>query len=169
MARKIIQGTDPAVAWADRLWEQLRTGLLDVEQTLAQIIHDKAWEPLGYPDFTSAWKARLSDVTLAVELRPHVVYEMFREGATPEDVAAAVKGVGLERAEAYRREMGNGVPATHARGRRTKPTKPLPFKTVFVQVPVAKHREWTRVAKRNNTTLAAIALEALAEAIKEMP
>lgn len=169
MARKVIQAADPAVSWAEKLWEQLHAGLLDVEKTIAQIIHDKAWEPLGYKDFTSAWSAKLSDITLAIELRPHVVFQMFREGATDEDVAAAVKGVGMETVDAYRREMDNGVPAKNATGRSKRKVQPLPFRTVFVQVPVDQHREWSRVAKRNKTTLAAIALEALCEAIEQLP
>lgn len=169
MARKIINTVDPAVGWAEKLWDQLRTGLLDVEKTIAQIIHDKAWEPLGYNDFTSAWAARLSDITLAVEVRPHVVYQMYREGSTPEDVAMAVKGVGLETANAYQREMNNGVPAKNASGRTPRPRAEVPFRTVFVQVPTADHRAWTRIAKRNNTTLAAIGLEAMAVAVGELP
>jgi len=151
--RKVISTPDPAVAWAEKLWGELRTGLFSVEKTIAQIIHDKAWEPLGYNSFTEAWSAKLADISIASELRAHVVYEMYREGATEEDVARAVKGVGLDSAEAFKREMENGVPTSLATGRGKPKTKPDEFITVFVKVPREQHRKWSRIAKRNGTTL----------------
>ena len=166
--KKVVNASDPAVAWAEKLWGELRTGLLNVEKTIAQIIHDKSWEPLGYNSFTEAWAARLSDITIASELRSHVVYQMFREGSTPEDVAAAMKGVGIDSADAFKREMENGVPAEIATGRKKSKSEPLPYVTVFVPVPRDTHRMWNRVAKRNDTTLAQIALLALEAAIGEM-
>ena len=160
----IIETSD----WAEQLWRDLRTGLLDIQNTIATIIAEKAWEPLGYASFTEAWSARLADITIAPELRAHVVFEMFREGSTPEDVAAAMKGVGRESADAFKREMDNGVPADLASGRKPPKTEPLPYVTVFVPVPRETHRAWQRVAKRNKVSLAEVALAALEEAIGAM-
>ena len=154
--------------WAEQLWRDLRSGLLDVQKTIATIIAEKAWEPLGYASFTEAWSSRLADITIAPELRAHVVYEMFREGSTPDGVAAAMKGIGRESAEAFQREMENGVPAELATGRKPPKTEPLPYVTVFVPVPRETHRAWQRVAKRNKVTLAEVALAALEEAIGAM-
>ena len=168
MAKKVIEAADPSVAWAEKLWTELRTGLLNTEQTIAQIIHDKAWEPLGYGSFIEAWKVRLSDITFATELRPPVIYEMYRQGALPEDVALAVKGISRNGAEALKRQMDNGVPAKVATTRRRPNKQPL-FRTVFIAIPVANYREWDKVARRNDTTLPAVALEALAAAIGELP
>jgi hypothetical protein len=166
--KKVIDTPDPAVAWAEKLWADLRTGLLNVEKSIAQIIHDKAWEPLGYNSFTEAWAAQVTDITIAAELRAHVVYQMYREGATPEDVAAAVKYVSRDQAEQFKREMDNGVPAEIASGRKKPKGEPLPFVTVFVPVPRETHRAWTRVARNNDTTLAQIALRALETAMGEL-
>ena len=154
--------------WAEQLWQDLRKGLLNIQLTITTIISEKAWEPLGYDSFTEAWSARLADVTIAPELRAHVVFEMFREGSTPEEVAAAMKGVGRDSADAFKSQMENGVPAELATGRKRPNTEPLPFVTVFVPVPRETHRAWKRVAKRNKVTLAEVALAALNEAIEAM-
>lgn len=154
--------------WYEQLWQDLRTGLLNIEQNIKTIIAEKAWEPLGYESFTEAWSARLADVTIAPELRAHVVFEMFREGSTPDEVAAAMKGVGRDSADAFKSQMENGVPAELATGRTRPNTEPLPFVTVFVPVPRDKSLTWKRIAKRNKVTLAEVALAALEKAIKAM-
>lgn len=154
--------------WYEQLWQDLRKGMFAMQQTITTIIAEKAWEPLGYDSFTEAWSARLADVTLGSELRAHVVFQMFREGSTPEEVAAAMKGVGRDSADAFKSQMENGVPAELATGRSRTNTEPLPFVTVFVPVPREAHRAWKRVAKRNKVTLAEVALAALNEAIEAM-
>ena len=167
MARKIIDTPDPAVAWAEKLWGQLATSLLATEKLITQIIHDKAWEPLGYHSFTEAWAARMADTRLGGELRAHVVYAMLREGSTPENVAAAINGISHRVAEQLADEMAAGVPASSA-GQRRRPRDPSPFKTVFVPVPRATHAKWERIAKSNDTTLGGVAFAALSEAMSEM-
>lgn len=97
------------------LWKQLQTHFLNTQRVIEEIIENRAWEPLGYSTFAEAWTAQMVDVTLAVEIRPYVVYQLLAEGATDEQIAASVKGVGVTGAAGYRRQRDNDVPESLAK------------------------------------------------------
>lgn len=105
---------DPGPQWAIELWNKLRTQFLAFQDTLEEIIDKRAWEPMGYSSFHENYIAKMGDITLAVELRPHVVYQMLAEGLSVEQIAASVRGVGVDRVESLARQRQNGVPARHA-------------------------------------------------------
>src|SRR5262245_21847115 len=90
--------TDPSVAAAEKRCARAHSNLLNFQKTIIEIIEAKDWETLGYESFDKYWVDRFSDITLAIEIWPHVVYELLREGGTVESVAEAVKGVGPEQA-----------------------------------------------------------------------
>lgn len=164
--------TDPknaTVAWAENLWERLHKTFLDMEETLTTIIRSSAWIPLGYNSFTDAWAARMSDITLASEIRPHVVYAMLDEGATVEEIADTVKGVGPEQAENLKRQHDNGVPAKEASVVVSKHRRRLPQRHfVTIEIDGDTRREWCRIAKEHDTTIEAIALPAVQAAFEAL-
>lgn len=104
--------SDDEMQWQVELWNNLRTQFLAFQDTLEEIIYKKAW--MGHASFFEAWASKMSDITLAAELRPHVVYQMLAEGLSVEDIAANVKGVGVDRVESLKRQKTNGVPARDA-------------------------------------------------------
>jgi hypothetical protein len=168
--RKIIDTPDPAVAWAEKLVTRLVNAWLEFDAAIIDVIENKAWEPLGYGTWTELWDARLSHIRFVAEMRPHVVYQMYVEGATPEEVAGAVKGVGPEEAASFKRELESGVPASLATGRKPRQsgTSKLAYTTIFVKVPAATARQWTRAAKKHDTTVEKVALPAIEQAFKDL-
>ncbi|WP_156442347.1 hypothetical protein [Mycobacterium sp. IS-1556] len=100
---------------AERLWQALNP--LPV---IAEVIERRAWEPLGFETFTDAWRAQgLADVTLPVETRPYVVYQMLGERVPTDEIALLVKGVGPQTVESLKRQKSNGVPPSAASSRYT--------------------------------------------------
>lgn len=166
---------------AAKLWQLLHSHFVNFERTLEEIIEKRAWEPMGYASFAEAWTAQMSDVTLASEFRPHVVYAYFDDNAPDEVIAASVKGVGPKGVAALRRQKGNGVPAgratTTVRSPRTSVpapsggegtvvrehlrAKPAPANTLHLQLGVLKLKRFQRIAKKQGRTVEAIALEAV--------
>lgn len=169
MVRKNVETVkDPAIAWAEHLWERLEANLLDTQNTIIAIIDAKAWEPLGYESFSKAWVDRImSRITIASELRPHVVYQMFEEGLTTDQVATIVSGVGKETAEFLKRQKDNDVPAGAAeiivrKHNRRKPEKHW----ITFEVTGDEMMAWRKLArkqKRSVNDLAAAATRALFE------
>lgn len=150
---------------ASRLWGQLKQHLINAERVLQEIIEQRAWEPLGYDSFAEAWDAQnMSDITLATELRPHVIYQLLAEGGTVESIAATVKGVGPEQVKAAKRQRQHGVPASKAvLVRQHGRTPPCPPSVIRTEVGVDKMREYRKIAQDFDTTVEAIAAEAIAE------
>lgn len=146
------------------LWQSLRNHFVNAEKAIAEIIERRAWEPMGYSSFAEAWTAQLADVTLAVEVRPHVVYQMLTEGYDYDAVAANVKGVGRDRAESLDRQRRNGVPACDASMstvRRHLRRKPGVAATLHIEVGPIALRRYQKIAERIGETVEAIAAEAI--------
>lgn len=160
---------DPKAVAAKRLWQQARSGLLNTEQALVNIIRSRAWEPLGHESFSKAWVEEMADVTLAIELRPHVVYQLIDEGLTIDEIADAVKGVGPIGAAALKRQKNNGVPAELAtvKGRAQK-RAPLPYVRLYMRVPRQQMAAWQRKARRDGTTVEDFAYAVVAKAFGEV-
>lgn len=172
MAPKPVHTTeDPAIAWAEKLWDRLEKGFLDTQNTIIAIIESKAWEPLGYESFSKAWVDRImSKVTVASELRPHVVYQMFSEGLTAEQVADAVKGITTESANELKRQRNNGVPADQATTvvRRHHRRKPGNWSFLHIKVDTDTLKEWKRLAKEHNKDMTEVAHEAVTAAFEKL-
>lgn len=160
----------PQVLWAEELFERLHAGFLDIESTLRTIIASEAWIPLGYRTFGDAWAARMSDITLAVELRPHVVYQLLEERVPVDKIAEAVKGVSTETVELLDEQKAHGVPADMATTTVRRHTRKLPSgrKFVHLQVDSDTHREWRRKAREHNTTINTVALAAITAAFETL-
>jgi hypothetical protein len=156
---------DTEVARAEKLWEKVRSGFLQAQQGLIEVIATKAWAP--HATFTEAWNAYMAGITLASELRPLVVYQMITEGLADTEIADAVKGLGPEIVELLRRQKANGVPADLATTR--KPQVKSPTVTVFLRIPRAEAEDWDRRAERAGSTKEEIAYEATKSAMAELP
>ncbi|AER47603.1 hypothetical protein DS6A_49 [Mycobacterium phage DS6A] len=148
---------------ADRLWDDLRGHFVAAQDAIKAIIKAEAWKPLGYDTFAEAWTARMGDVTLATEARPHVVYQMLAEGVPADDVALATKGVGPETVRELDRQRKNGVPADHAVVRRHLRRRPSAPDTLHVKLTAATLTEYHRVAAAAGVTVEEVAREAIAE------
>lgn len=122
---------------AAKLWADLRQAFTRIDQLLPEIIETKAWEPLGYTSFTEAWTAKMDGITIATEMRPHVIYAMFNEGAQLDTIQAAIKGIGPRQLDVLKRQYNNGVPADlattivreHPRQKPSAPKKPSASKS----------------------------------------
>jgi hypothetical protein len=162
---------DPSVAWAEKLWERLESGLLDVQNTIIAIIDAKAWEPLGYESFSKAWVDKImSKITIASELRPHVVYQMFDEGLTADQIADAVKGITPETARNLKRQKGHGVPPDQATTTVRQHRRKLPGQWSYLHLKVENETlvEWKRRAEASGRTVNEIALAAVTLVFDEL-
>lgn len=158
-------------AQAVELWGKLRTHFIDAAKVMEDIIQSRAWEPLGYDSFATAWNAQMGDVTLAVEVRPHVVYQMLTEGYDYDAIAERVKGIGRDRAESLDRQRRNGVPARDASMtvvRRHRRKLPSAAGTIHVQVGPIALKRYQQIAEKRETTVEAIAAEAIAVKFGEL-
>lgn len=162
---------------ARKLWDLLRAHFVNFEQTLEQIVETRAWEPLGYLSFADAWNDRMSDITLAAEVRPHVAYAYFDQGASIEEVAEGVKGLGHAGAENLHRQKEIGVPASnaslHARPkRRVRDERPAPRPaapdTIEIVVGVTKYKRYQRIAAKNGVTVEETAKKAIDWAFQDL-
>lgn len=163
------------------MWAQLREHFVNAQAVIKQIIDNQAWLPLGYETFTEAWAARMGDVTLAKECRPHVVYQMLAEGVPADRVALNTKGVGPESVRELDRQRKNGVPSDYATTRRRNAglvddvpdgksvvsehlrCKPSAPDTIHLKVGAAILREYHRIAAAAGRSVEDIAKEVLSE------
>lgn len=153
------------------LWQSLRSHFINAAKVIEEIIERRAWEPMGYESFTEAWTAQLGDVTLAVEVRPHIVYQMLTEGYDYDAVAAAVKGVGRDRAESLDRQRRNGVPAKDASMSVVREhLRKQPSAAAYIHVPVGPIalRRYREIAEKREMTVEQIAAEAIAARFEEL-
>lgn len=170
------QSTPLSERQAIKLWGQLRTHFVNAQRVMEEIIELRAWEPMGYASFSEAWTAQMSDITIATEIRPHVVYQMITEGRTDADIATAIKGIGRDSAAALRRQKGSGVSAKYASARREKPTVvkqhlrklPAPSSALHLELGVVKLRRYQRIAKKHGMSVEDISLQAIETRFKEL-
>jgi len=153
------------------LWHSLRSHFVNAGRVIEEIIETQAWTPLGYESFAEAWAAQLEGVTLAMEVRPHVVYQLLAEGYDYEQVARAVKGVGRDRAESLDRQRRNGVPASDAsmtvvREHLRKPPAPPAF--IHIEVGSIAYRRYQKIAEKHGNTVESIAAEAVKSRFREL-
>ena len=128
---------------AQKLWDNLRSSLLETEKNIRAIINTRAWEPLGYDSFAEAWRDNLSDIELSTELRAVVVFAMFDDGASKSDVAKSVAGVGPTTVTALSNYHSKGFDAADAaylsfRKRPTPAPKNSP-KTIAITLSAEEH------------------------------
>lgn len=168
---------------AAKLWAELRQAFARVDQLLPEIIETKAWEPLGFASFTEAWAAKMDGLTLAPELKAFVIYPMFDEGATLDDIQRAVKGVGPRQAEAYKQQKDNGVPPEFATTV-IRERKPLPAgktivrqhtrkqrsvaSTLHIDVGPRRLKRYQKIAKELGKSVEEIALMAIQDRFDEL-
>lgn len=104
---------------AVQLTAEIRHNLLTADKALREFIAGRGWIALGCESFAEWFRDNLADITLAVELRIDVVYQLLAEGQTPEQAAKDVKGLGPDTVANIDRQRKNGVPASRVRtGRR---------------------------------------------------
>jgi hypothetical protein len=156
---------------ARRLVELSKQHLGNFERCLAEIIETRAWEVLGYESFPEFYAGEYSEFTLFPEMRPHVVYAYFDSGASVEDVASSIRGVGPELAKGFKRQRDNGVPAEHAKpitvaqhGRE----RPGPRRFLTLEFSATELREFERLARSCGTTANDVATAAVTAAFKAM-
>lgn len=153
------------------LWQKLRQHFVNAAAVIEEIIERRAWEPLGYDSFAEAWNAQMGEVTLAVEVRPHVVYQMLTEGYDYDAIAEKVKGVGRDRVESLDRQRRNGVPAKDASMsvvREHLRNRPSSAAYIHVEVGPIALRRYRKIAERLGLTVEQIAAEAIAARFEEL-
>lgn len=148
---------------ANAMWDSLRQHFTNAAEAIKKIIEARAWEPLGYTSFAQAWNAEMRDVTLAGEIRAHVVYQLLEERVPVADVADMVGGVGPVLAESFARQKANGVPADCAVVSEHLRRKPKAADTLHVRVGATLLHEYRRVAALRGETVEDIAREAIRE------
>lgn len=143
------------------LWDELREGFINIEQTIIKIIEAKAWEPLGYESFAEAWADRMDGVRLAGEVRAHVVYAMLAEGENAENISSNT-GIGVGSVKDLKRQKSNGVPpeaATlvrqHTRGQQRPPYR------LIVEFSPEEREEFSEACKVYGLDMTAEATEAV--------
>lgn len=156
---------------ASLLWDKLHSYLVNSQKVIEEIIEKRAWEPLGYSTFFEAWNDRMGDITLATEIRPHVVYQMISEGASDEQVADAVKGISERLPASLRRQRSNGVPPSAAdmsTVRQHLRKKPSRADTLHLKIGTTRLARYQVIADRHGKSVAEIALEAIESRFLEL-
>ena len=105
----------------------------------------------------------MDGITIATEMRPHVIYAMFNEGAQLDTIQAAIKGIGPRQLDVLKRQYNNGVPADLAttivrEHPRQKPSAP---KTIRVEVGAHTLAIYEKKAKKHGLTVDGIAAQAI--------
>lgn len=162
MSKKLTKET------ANTMWDILRDHFTNAADAIREIIEARAWEPLGYTSFAQAWKSEMLDVTLAGEIRAHVVYQLLEESVPVADVADMVGGVGPALAESFARQKANGVPVDCAVVSEHFRRRPKAAGTIKVQVGATMLHEYRRIAALRNETVEEIAREAIRERFAEL-
>lgn len=98
---------------ANRMWDDLRKGLLATQDAIKKIVENRAWEPLGYSSFIEAWEDRVKGIPLADAVQVEVVYLMFDQGATATEVSEAT-GTKKKLTEGLQNAKELGLPASVA-------------------------------------------------------
>lgn len=155
---------------ARKLVEKARKGLVTAEQAIIQIIHEQAWEPLGYQNFAELWAAEFQGRVgiIADSIRPQLIVSLVESGLDTVGISVALagSGVGPATVETVVRQHGHGVPVdaisttlvrTHVR---SKPSAP---RFVKVEVSCEQYARWNDLAVSNGSTLAKEAEVALVE------
>jgi hypothetical protein len=149
---------------AQAMWDRVWQTLSDHEAAIREVIDKKAWLPLGFETFADAWFGlNHNDISLARELRPHVVVQLLSEGLTEDEVADAVKGIGPELAARINKERKAGVPADQMSlvKQHSRLTRPH---TLHIYVGAEQMEEFHRIVTSlgyPSTHVLAVALEAV--------
>lgn len=141
---------------AEALWLKLATGFIMCEEAITSIIENKAWLPLGYATFAEAWRDRMSEIRLAVELNGHVVFALFDDGLTDMEIATIVKGIGVQGAANLRSQKSSGIAAKSALSTRgAKPRKYPPSRDFALHLEFTPQEiaEWKAIALDNGFDL----------------
>jgi hypothetical protein len=160
--------TDAQIAEAKAEWQGLRDDLSSAEQRIRKIISKKLWLPIGYPTFTAAWKAELADSDFGLRTLRHVVYQMFTEGLTVEEVAAEIDGVGIPTAEQLQADQDAGIPPEQASTRVKGHPRLLRPHTLHIYVGAEAMDEYHRDADTVGLSVLGAALEAIEQRFKEI-
>lgn len=153
---------------ARRLVDLSKQHLGNFERCLSEIVKTRAWEALGYESFPEFYTAEYADFTLFPEMRAHVVYALFDEGASIDEVAQSVKGIGEESAKALKRQRNNGVPADMALVRehlRQSPRRPY---VIHLDVGPDDLADFRRIAQELGTSIEEIAIPAVRARFAEL-
>ena len=148
---------------AESMWAGLRDHFANAAAAIKQIISERAWEPLGYSSFAEAWKHEMYGQKLAMEVRPHIVYQLLEESVPLQDVADMVGGIGPVLAESLARQRSNGVPADCAVVSEHLRRKAGPPGTIKIHVGATLLYEYKRIAALQGATVEEIVLEAARE------
>lgn len=148
---------------AEALHREIRDGLLNIEKKIAEFAQGGGHLALGYKTFADYWTDRMSEVSLRQTEALHIVAcVMYDEGASPEQVAASVKGLTTKRAEAVREQKNLGVAPDKIRVREhERKVERAPDHVVHVPLAPGTYRKFKTIAKRIGTTLEAEAEIAL--------
>lgn len=150
-------------AQAEQLHADIRDGLLNIERKIAEFAKGGGHLALGYRSFAEYWLDRMADVSLRqTEALYIVACVMYDEGATPDEVAATVRGIAPRRAAAVLDQKNLGVAPDKIRVREhDRKAERAPNHVVHVSLPPSTFRRYRAVARRTGSTLEAEAEMAL--------
>ena len=155
---------------AEQLWGELAGGFATIESVILRIIAEKAWEPLGYGSFAEAWSDRLKGHRLATDyLRAAVVFQMFKEGLSDEDVIRT-SGVADSRVKMLREQHELGIPPEAASTMVRAHTRSLPAAPFVVRIELEHHERvrFQELCGKLGYRLDAVAAEALRERMRAL-
>ena len=155
---------------AEKLWADLAGGFATIERIIPEIIKGRAWEPLGYATFTEAWADRLKGHRLATDfLRAAVVFQMFKEGLSDEDVIRT-SGVADSRVKMLREQHELGIPPEAASTMVRAHTRSLPAAPFVVRIELEHHERvrFQELCGKLGYRLDAVAAEALRERMRAL-
>lgn len=148
---------------AEALHAEIRDGLVNIEKKIAEFAQRRGHLALGYRSFAEYWSDRMAAICLRQTEALHIVAcVMYDEGASPSEVAEAVNGITIKRAESVREQKNLGVPPEKIRVREhDRNALRAPDHVVHVTLPPGTYRKFKSIAKRIGTTLEAEAEIAL--------
>lgn len=156
---------------AEKLWNDLRASFFQTQETFIQIIKERSWEPLGFDSFTDAYSYYLSDISLAKELIPHVVYALLDDGADDTDIIKNVRGVSDTSVANLKRQKQNGVPANvanpHAK-RKDRKYPPARDSHMYLEFTPDEISQWRAACKDLGINMNESAVSAVRAAMREI-
>lgn len=148
--------------------QEIRNAFIVTTDKIEYAIAEEVWVPLGFASFTEWWAHYFSDLLLGNAIKAHVIYQMIAEGFSNDQIADVVPGVGPTTVNVVRRNKDSGLPpGAHAvRGHVAKdPTAP---RFVTVEFTATRLKNYNRIARKFDTTVAEIAKEAIESRFKEL-
>lgn len=144
-----IDNTEEAVERARLHAQQIKESFLSYETmrtAWAEFREAREWTLLGFDKLADWWNdQKMFDLRIPPEIKPEAAWAFYDDEATPEDVDAMIKGLGLDMAKQWHGEWADGRTPDQA-SRYLKPNPPEPGDPIvmafFPKVAQGVGEEW---------------------------